>query len=373
MSLRIVITTTLNNNLFLSFLLPLARSRSDLQLIIVTDREGPEVERVRWIYPRGFLKLFGRLGARILLLTREIFHPRTRLVMAYNVVPHGMLALPLARLRGVPVYFHFYAGYAEIHFAHNPRISHNRVILRSKHPERIERMADWVSRRADMIFVPGPKTEAFLVKKGYDPKKIAELHTAIDLERFFPGDCARDFDVVIVAQVNINKRALFTLEILAEVAKRKPGAKFCWLGDGPLHDEFDAALDTLGLRSATTWTLTDNVTPYYQRSRLFLLASMSEGMSQGCMEAMACGVVPVTSDTGDMAHVVRPGETGQVLPVEAPATDYADAIVHFLSNDALWQSHSRAARELIVKDHSFETILRIWPEILERLAPLSAQ
>jgi glycosyltransferase involved in cell wall biosynthesis len=369
MSLRLVITTTLNNNLFLSFLLPLARSRPDLELVVVTDREGPEVERVRWVYPRGFSRLFGRLGARILLLAKEIFHPRTRLVMAYNVVPHGLLALPLAKLRGVPIYFHFYAGYAEIHFAHNPRISHNRVIVRSKHPQRIERMADWVSRRADMIFVPGPKTEAFLVNKGYDPKKIAELHTAIDLERFYPGNSVRDFDVVVVAQININKRAIFTLEILAEVAERKPGAKFCWLGDGPLHDEFGAALDRLGLREAMTWTLTDNVTPYYQRSRAFLLASMSEGMSQGCMEAMACGVVPVTSDTGDMAHVVRPGKTGQVLPVDAPASQYADAIVRFLSDDALWQRHSQASHELIVKEHSFETIIRLWSQILDKLAP----
>ncbi|MBM3324912.1 MAG: glycosyltransferase [Calditrichaeota bacterium] len=157
--------------------------------------------------------------------------------------------------------------------------------------------------------------------------------------------------------------------MLAEVAKRKPGAKFCWLGDGPLHDEFDAALDRLRLRDAMTWTLTDHVTPCYQRSRVFLLASMSEGMSQGCMEAMACGVVPVTSDTGDMAHVVRPGETGQILPVEAPATNYADAILRFVSDEALWESHSRAARELIVKDHSFETIIRLWPEILDRFNP----
>ena len=369
--MRIVITTTLNDSLFLSFLPPLVRSRRDLELVIVTDRQGPEVEQVRWVYPRGFSRLFGRLGGRILLLAREIFHPRTRLVMAYNVVPHGLMALPLAKLRGVPVYFHFYAGCAEIHFAHNPQISHNRVILRSKHPERIERMADWVSRRADMIFVPGPQTEAFLVDRGYDPKRIFELHTAIDLKRFYPGNGTRDLDVVVVAQVNINKRAIFTLEILAEVARRKPGARFCWLGDGPLHDEFDSALDRLGLRSAMTWTLTDNVTPYFQRSRVFLLASMSEGMSQGCMEAMACGVVPVTSDTGDMAHIVRPGQTGQLVPVEAPATAFAEAILRFLSDETLWQTHSHAARELIVKDHSFENIIRLWPKVLEPFSSTS--
>jgi glycosyltransferase involved in cell wall biosynthesis len=288
--------------------------------------------------------------------------------MAYNVVPHGLLALPLAKLRGVPVCFHFYAGYAEIHFAHNPHISHNRVILKSKHPERIERMADWVSHRADMVFVPGPRTEAFLVERDYERKRIFELHTAIDLERFHPGSTPRDLDVIVVAQVNVNKRPLFTLEILAEIAKQKPGARFCWLGDGPLHDEFDVALDCLGLRSAMTWTLANDVTPYLQRSRIFLLASMSEGMSQACMEAMACGVVPVTCDTGDMAHVVRSGQTGQVLPAEATVSLYADAIMKFLSDETLRQTYSRAAQDLIATEHSFPRIIGLWQKVLERFS-----
>lgn len=371
MSLRIVATTTLNNNLFLSSLVPLMRSRPDIEVVVVTDRQGPTVERVRWVWPRGIWKLFGRLGGRLPLLAREIFHPRTRVAMAYNVIPHGLFALILARLRGIPVYFHFFSGCHEIHFAHNPNISHNRFIFRSKHPERFERLARWASLRADKIFVPGPRTEAFLLRAGFDPKKIVELHTAVDLERFYPGKEARDVDVVVVAQVLTNKRPIFTLEILAEVARRRPEARFCWLGDGPMHDEFDAALDRLGLRSAMTWTLTDNVTPYFQRSRVFLLASLSEGMSQGCMEAMACGVVPVTSDTGDMAHIVRPGQTGQLVPVEAPATAFAEAILRFLSDETLWQTHSRAARELIVKDHSFENIIRLWPTILEPFSSTS--
>ncbi len=373
MSLRIVITTTLNNNLFLSALLPLVRSRPDIEVIVVTDRQGPSVERVRWVWPQGFWKFLGRLGARLALLTREVFHPRTRLTMAYNVIPHGLFMRFLARLRRIPVYFHFFAGRAEIHFAHNPLISHNRRILRSKHPERLERIADRASRRADMIFVPGPRTKAFLINKGYNPKKILELHTAVDLERFNRGsdDQERDFDIIVVAQINKNKRPIFTLEIFAEIARRKPGARFCWLGDGPMHDDFDAALDRLGLHSATTWTLTDDVTPYYRRARVFLLASMSEGMSQSCMESMACGCVPVTSDTGDMSHVVRPEQTGMLVPVETSPTQYADAIMLFLKDNILWQNHSTAASELIVREHSFTTVIEAWRKVLEPLSPSS--
>ena len=119
MSLRIVITTTLNNNLFHAKLVPLLRSRPDLEVVVVTDRQGPSEERLKWVWPRGIWKKFGRLGGRLPLLAREVFHPRTRLVMAYSLVPHGLFAVNLGHLRRLPVYLHFIAGPAEIRFAHN--------------------------------------------------------------------------------------------------------------------------------------------------------------------------------------------------------------------------------------------------------------
>ncbi len=59
MSLRIVITTTLNNNLFHAKLVPLLRSRPDLEVVVVTDRQGPSEERLKWVWPRGIWKKFG--------------------------------------------------------------------------------------------------------------------------------------------------------------------------------------------------------------------------------------------------------------------------------------------------------------------------
>jgi glycosyltransferase involved in cell wall biosynthesis len=372
MPLRIVITTTLNDNLFRAKLPPLLKSRDDLEVVVVTDRQGPTMERVRWVWPRGFYRLFGRLGGRLLLLAREIFHPRTRLVMAYNVVPHGLFAVALARLRRRPVFLHLIAGATDIRFAHNPRISGNRVIARSKNPQRIERMAVRAARRANKLFVPGPKAESYLVSEGFVPEKIARLHSTIDLERFQPGETTRDMDVIVAAQLLTRKRPIFTLEVFAEILKRRPGSRFCWLGDGPMRPEFDAALDRLGLRSSVIATTTDDVASYYQHARVFLLCSLSEGLSLSCMEAMACGVVPVTSDCGDMAEVVRPGHTGELRPVEASPAEYADAVIRFLTDDELRQSHSRAARQLIAEQHSFDTAVRAWQTILESVSPSAA-
>jgi glycosyltransferase involved in cell wall biosynthesis len=367
MAFRIVITTTLNDNLFRAKLVPLVRARPDVELVIVTDCEGPRVDRVRWVWPCGVSRLCGRLGGRLLLLVREVLHPRTRLVMAYNIIPHGVFALAAARLRGLPVYLHLIGGPGDVKFAHNPKVSDNRLVNRSRHPRRIERLAEWAAKRATRLFVPGLRTAAFLESLGYERTRIVRLHSTIDPERFFPGTGERDLDVIVSAQLRERKRPLFTLDVLRRVRDARPNARFCWLGDGPLHDEFAAALDRLGLRDAVTWTETDDVASYYRRARVFLLCSISEGLSLACMEAMACGAVPVTSDCGDMAEVVRDKITGALLPVEAAPDAFARQVIELLETSGLWSEKSRAATEIIAREHGFDSATAKWRELLSEL------
>jgi glycosyltransferase involved in cell wall biosynthesis len=368
--LRIVITTTLNDNLFHAKLVPLVRSRPDIELVVVSDREGPECERVRWVWPRGFTGMFGRLGGRLLLLKMAILHPRTKLVMAYSLVPHGMFAILIGHLFRKPVWVHYIAGSAEIRFAHNTDVSDNRLIAASRNPRRLERMARWFGLRADRVFVPGSKTADFLSREGYDPKRIVKLHSTIDPARFYPTEGPRDFDVLISAQLRERKRPRFTLEVLREILRHRPDARFCWLGDGLMHDEFDRMLDEYGLREHLTWTVTDKVGDYYRRGKVFLLCSINEGLSLASMEAMGCGMVPVASDCGDMFEVVRTGETGVLLPIEASVEDYAQAVLTILKDDSQWAEYSQAAMDLISREHSFDSAIAAWQALL---APLEKQ
>jgi glycosyltransferase involved in cell wall biosynthesis len=310
----------------------------------------------------------GRLGGRLPLLFREIMHPRTRLVMAYSLVPHGLFAITLGHLFRKPVYVHYIAGPAEILFAHDTNVSDNRVILASKNPRRLERVAQRMGKKADLVFVPGSVTERFLQQQGYEPRRIIKLHSTIDLQRYYPGNTQREFDVLISAQLRERKRPRFTLEVLREVLKRRPQSRFCWLGDGILHDEFEHMLDEYGLRRQLTWTVTDNVADFYRRAQVFLLCSINEGLSLACMEAMACGMVPVTSDCGDMADIVRTGQTGELLPVTSSSLAYADAVLRLLEQNSQWSQYSRASTDLIRREHSFEIARAAWREVLAPLA-----
>jgi len=367
--MRIVITTTLNNNLFHAKLVPLIRSRPDVEIVVVTDRQGPEYDRVQWIYPSGKIARLGRLSARLLLLIREVFKGKTKLVMAYSLVPHGLFAVCVAKIRRLPVFLHFIAGPAELRFAHDIRVTDNRLIESTRLPGAWEKIAGLFARSADRIFVPGSVTKKFLEHENIKPERITILHSTVDPQRFAPPDnnSCRDIDVVVCAQLRERKRPLFTLEVLQALLSRNPNLKFCWLGDGVMHSEFEQAIDSMGLRENLLWKQTEQVADYFIRSRIFLLCSLNEGLSLASLEAMACGVVPVAARCGDMEYSIHNNVNGKLLEQTATVDEYCESVGSILGNESTWSQYSAAATQEIAKRHSFKHAEEKWRSILEKL------
>lgn len=83
----------------------------------------------------------------------------------------------------------------------------------------------------------------------------------------------------------------------------------------------------------------------------FILPSTwpGEGQSNAAIEAMAAGLIPVTSDNGFLRDVVS--DCGATLPVSAKYEDYANAICQLVSEGQL-EKRSKACREHILKNHN---------------------
>jgi colanic acid/amylovoran biosynthesis glycosyltransferase len=74
-----------------------------------------------------------------------------------------------------------------------------------------------------------------------------------------------------------------------------------------------------------------------QQADVFLLSSLSEGISNAVLEAMACGVPVVTTDCGGMREAVTHGVEGFVVPTRA-----SQAMAESL--EVLWQQPARRAQ-----------------------------
>jgi len=73
----------------------------------------------------------------------------------------------------------------------------------------------------------------------------------------------------------------------------------------------------------------------YRRATFFVLPTKQDCTPMVFSEANMLGTPAVTSDVGGVSSVVRHGKNGLVLPADAKASDFADAI------EALWKDSSR--------------------------------
>ena len=100
---------------------------------------------------------------------------------------------------------------------------------------------------------------------------------------------------------------------------------------------------------------------------LFFLPTRAECYGMVFCEAAACGVPSVTTDTGGVAEVVRDGVTGRVLPYEAGARDYAEAIGALLSDPGRLAVWGQAARD----DYEARLNWQVWArDVLAKMAEL---
>lgn len=99
---------------------------------------------------------------------------------------------------------------------------------------------------------------------------------------------------------------------------------------------------------------------------LFPTRHIGEGQSNSLIEAMAAGLIPVTSDQGFCSDIAS--ECGKVLPVESKAEDYAAAISEIVNDDM--DRLGRHAMEFIRGNHNIETVAArlkgVYESILDR-------
>ena len=98
-------------------------------------------------------------------------------------------------------------------------------------------------------------------------------------------------------------------------------------------------------------------------SDLFLLPSEKESFGLAALEAMACGIPVVASDTGGLPELMVHGETGYLAPV-GNVQVYAEYCLNLLTDDGLHASMSLAAYHRANRVFDIEQIVSEYENIL---------
>ena len=155
----------------------------------------------------------------------------------------------------------------------------------------------------------------------YPLERMTSVRTGIDLARFHPHDKSEARRKLalenrptlgILATLRDWKGHQHLLEAWVTLRGEFPDWRLVIIGDGPERGRLEASVDALNLRSSVRLVGNqENVPEWLSALDLFALPSYgSEGVPQGIMQAMACGVPVVATPVGAVAEAVQDGQTG---------------------------------------------------------------
>ena len=196
------------------------------------------------------------------------------------------------------------------------------------------------------IIVNSARVRDYIAREYAAPaQRITVIPNAIDLTRFRPRPRPAGAKcVAMVGRLVTQKNPLLFVEAAAALRARLPDVRFMLIGDGPLRSTVEAAVRAAGLDGCCTLTgERDDVHELLGSADLFWLTSEWEGLPNGVIEALACGLPVVATDVGGTAELLRDGEQGFLI---APGDRAAlvDRSARILADPALHARMRAAAR-----------------------------
>jgi glycosyltransferase involved in cell wall biosynthesis len=214
---------------------------------------------------------------------------------------------------------------------------------------------------------------------GLDPRKAVIIRPAVDPELFRPapspsgrGSKASDAPLRLVTTGSILWRKGYEYALLAVRAllDRGVAVRFDIVGDGPEAQRLLYTIDDLALQAHVTWhgrRAPGVVLRLLQATDVFLLTSLSEGISNAVLEAMACGLPVVTTAVDGLPEAVTDSVEGFLVPPRAPAAT-ADALARLAASPELRRTMGAAGRERVRRDFALDNQVAAFVDLFEGVA-----
>lgn len=272
----------------------------------------------------------------------------------------------------------FFYGCLAARMAGVPRLVHSEH-GRTFSDRRIRFLAQrWMSRFADSIVSVSEQLKRDLVTHiGLSPKRIEVLHNGVDLARFgasIPSAAERQAlgigpgEIVVGSVGRLAAVKNYGLLLRAAAATPHPGLHVVLVGDGPERPALAELAEQLGIDSRVHLLgHRDDVGRLLGMFDLFVLPSLSEGMSNTLLEAMAHGVTPLVSDVGGNTEIVQHGQTGLVFESGNEAM-LAGQIARLCADQTSREQLGAAARVRVSEAFGLDGMIERYQDLYARVA-----
>jgi len=241
----------------------------------------------------------------------------------------------------------------------------------------------WLYRLTDkfvnMVIANSELGRKFTIEKSHiNENRIITIHNGIDISSFKLncnneklqaelGIKQGDRIIGAVGRLHRIKGHVFFIRAAAMVAAKYNDVKFVIVGDGEMLAELKDEVQKLGISGRVIFTGErkdiGGLIPIFE---IFVLPSLSEGISNAVIEAMACGKPVVATNVGGTPELVGDKKTGLLVPSENPET-MAGAISWLLNNREKALEMGKNGRKVIEEKFSLPVMITKTEAVYEEL------
>ena len=246
-----------------------------------------------------------------------------------------------------------------------PRVIHTRHGRSLGLSPRQQRLVALAARRIHRFVCVSRDAARLSARQGIPRQKLCIIWNGIDLDRFSFTGLHPDGPAVLVARLSPEKDIGTLIEAARLMVRREPSFRLEIAGDGTCLTELQDWTRRLGLEDRVRFLgATHFVHGVLSRARLFVLSSISEGVSLTLLEAMATGLPVVATDVGGNPEVVSHGETGLLVAPRDPAA-LARAIWRVWSDRNLGRELGAAGRRRVEKHFEVRRMVAQYEKLYE--------
>jgi glycosyltransferase involved in cell wall biosynthesis len=188
---------------------------------------------------------------------------------------------------------------------------------------------------------------------GIPASRIHTIYEGIDLAPYPRTRPARsrtagDPKVVgTVAHLSPEKGLSNLIEAASLIPDTRTGIRFVIVGEGECRNALEEQARRAGLRDRIQFVgFQDTPAKFLSEFDVFVLPSLSEGLSSAILTAMATGLPVVATDVGGIPELIHHGQNGLLVP-PGNAAALAEAIAYLLDHSEKAIGMGRKGRELL--------------------------
>jgi sugar transferase (PEP-CTERM/EpsH1 system associated) len=269
------------------------------------------------------------------------------------------------------------------------RLSGVRAVLHSEHGWTISEIEGRNYKRRIARRVLAPLVDQFVAVSenikvwlttalGIDEKKVTLIPNGVDLRKFsgvYRNSAQRatygftddDFVIGSVGRLDPVKDHESLLRGFADLSVEFPNVKLLLVGQGSCYERLAYLGRVLGISDRLHLLgERDDIPELLECMDVFVLSSLSEGMSNTILEAMAIGVPVIATRAGGNVFLVQDGENGFLVSKQDPQ-GLCEAIRRYLKDPLMARRHGAAGRRRVEQEWSLAKMVLAYDRLYTTL------